>query len=234
MEPLPVRDGYARWASCYDDDGNPLIALEGPAVREWLGSLVGRRALDVGCGTGRHTLALVEAGARVVATEPTPEMLALARRKLVGHEVEWVRHALPAPLPFEDATFDLAVLGLVAEHVPRIDLALTEVARVLRPGGRCILSALHTERTAEGQGARFNDPTTGERRPVATILRATSEYLAAAEAAGLRLGEERELVVGPDLAESHPRAVPYLGRPLGWVAWWVKPADLDESHGEMS
>src|SRR5581483_11328891 len=58
-EELPVQAGYAAWASCYDDDGNPLIALEEPAVRAWFGPLHGKRALDLGCGTGRHTAALV-------------------------------------------------------------------------------------------------------------------------------------------------------------------------------
>src|SRR3954452_12248061 len=114
---LPVREGYAAWASCYDDDGNPLIALEGPAMREWFGPLQGRRALDLGCGTGRHTLALVEAGADVVALDFTPEMIAQARRKpalQAAAKLLWVRHALPRPLPLRDTTFALAVLGLVA------------------------------------------------------------------------------------------------------------------------
>src|SRR5262249_9458503 len=114
---LSVREGYAAWAACYDDDGNPLVALEGPVVRAWMEPARGLRARDLGCGTGRHTLALSEAGARVVALDQSPEMLARARRKLRGHNVAWVRHALPAGLPFAAGTFDLAVLGLVAEHV---------------------------------------------------------------------------------------------------------------------
>src|SRR5215208_4343294 len=148
---LPVQAGYALWASSYDDDGNPLIALEGPAVRRWLGPLAGRRALDLGCGTGRHTLALLEAGARVWALDLTPEMMARARRKLDGRPVGWVRHALPRPLPFRASTFDVVVLGLVAEHVADLPRLLAEVARVLKSGGRCLLSALHPDRTAEGQ-----------------------------------------------------------------------------------
>jgi malonyl-CoA O-methyltransferase len=223
-EDLPVRDGYAAWAPFYDDDGNPLTALEGPAVRAWFGDVRGRRVIDLGCGTGRHTAALVEAGAALVAAlDLTPEMIARARVKLAGGPVGWVRHALPHPLPFRDAAFDLAVLGLVAEHVANLFGAMAEVARVLAPGGRCVLSALHPERTAEGQRARFIDPQTGLRRPIATIHRTARDYLAAARAAGFVLEAERALVVPAELAERLPRAVPYVGRNLGWVVWWSRP-----------
>jgi SAM-dependent methyltransferase len=225
---LPVREGYAAWASCYDDDGNPLIALEGPAMREWFGPLQGRRALDLGCGTGRQTLALVEAGADVVALDLTPEMIARARQKSglrdAAPQVLWVRHALPAPLPFRDATFALAVLGLVAEHLSDAHLpdVLAEVARVLAPGGRCLLSALHPDRTAEGQRARFIDPATGLRRPIQTYHRTAADYRAAAASAGLTLAGERALTVPPGLADQLPRARRYVGQALGWVACWRK------------
>ncbi len=224
-EELPVQAGYAAWAPLYDDDGNPLTALEGPAVRAWFGPLAGRRALDVGCGTGRHTLALIEAGAaEVAALDMTPEMMAFARAKIdsKGIPVFWVRHALPDPLPFRDATFDVAVLGLVAEHVADLARGLREVAQVLKPGGRCILSALHPDRTAEGQRARFIDPQTGLRHPIATVHRTIDEYLAAARRAGLQLECEQTLVVHSDLAERIPRASRYVGRNLGWVACWSR------------
>src|SRR4051812_26727200 len=118
---LPVQAGYSLWADCYDSDGNPLIALEGPAMAAWFGDLAGRRALDLGCGTGRHARALAEAGARVVAAALTPAMLRRARLGLEGRGVALLRLALPGPLPFGDGTFALAVLGLVAEHIDDLD-----------------------------------------------------------------------------------------------------------------
>jgi SAM-dependent methyltransferase len=225
---LPVREGYACWASCYDDDGNPLIALEGPALREWFGDVEGRLALDLGCGTGRHTDALVEAGARVAALDFTPEMIDQGRRRgaldALRHRVLWVRHALPQALPFRDATFALAVLGLVAEHLDDAALrtSLREVARVLAPGGRCLLSALHPDRTAIGQRARFIDPDTGLRRPIRTFHRTTADYHRAAAVAGLTLVDEKVLIVPAVLAERLPRARPYVGQTLGWVACWQR------------
>jgi len=222
-EELSVRDGYAAWAACYDGDGNPLVALEGPAMRALFGPVAGRRVLDLGCGTGRHTLALAQAGALVTAVDQSPEMIARARPKLRGYQVEWVLHALPDLLSLPDAAFELAVLGLVAEHVADLPGLLAEVARVLRPGGRCLLSALHPERTAAGQRARFIDPQTGVRRPITTYHRTLDDYRAAAAGAGLAPVAERTLVVTAELADQLPRARRYVGLSLGWVGCWARP-----------
>ena len=222
-EEMPVQAGYAAWAPWYDADGNPLTALEEPAMWTRFGLLKGRAALDLGCGTGRHTIALARAGADVVALDFTPEMMAVGRAKLQDWPVRWVVHRLPEPLPFPDASFDLVVMGLVAEHVAELDSVLAEALRVARPGGRLLLSELHPDRTAEGQKARFIDPETGLRRPIATIHRTLDEYRAIASQSGWVAEGEAELIVPPELAEALPRALPYVGRPLGWVGEWVKP-----------
>src|SRR5262245_17901578 len=82
VELLPTRDGYDRWAAIYDDEGNPLVALETAHVHALLGDVRGLDVVDLGCGTGRHTLWLANAGARVTAVDFSPEMLRRARAKL--------------------------------------------------------------------------------------------------------------------------------------------------------
>lgn len=222
MHDSSVRHGYAIWARCYDEDGNPLIAIEGPDIEARLGSIAGRRTLDLGCGTGRHTLALAKRNAYVVAVDFVPEMLDRARAKLAGYRVDWVRHALPSPLPFATASFDLVVIGLVAEHIDDWETAMNEASRTLSRRGRCLLSTLHPERTEAGDQARYIDTISGERRSIHTVHRTIDEYLEIAAAAGLALVDQRSLFVDQDLAARLPRAVKYLGKPLGWVAEWIK------------
>jgi len=104
----------------------------------------GERVLDVGCGAGELSAALVAAGAEVVAVDVAAEALRRARARVPGLDAR--RWPAGAPLPVEDASVDVAWAGEVLEHV--VDLApwLSEVRRALRPGGRLLVSTPHTGR----------------------------------------------------------------------------------------
>src|ERR1700733_11583761 len=71
-----VRSGYDRWAAVYERDANPLQALEEPVLRAEIGDVCNLSVLDLGCGTGRHSFWLVQAGASVTAVDFSPGMLA--------------------------------------------------------------------------------------------------------------------------------------------------------------
>ena len=210
---LPAREGYAAWAACYDDDGNPLIALEGPALQALYGPVAGQPVLDLGCGTGRHALTLAQAGARVTAVDQCPEMLSRARALLHGHSVQWLLHALPDPLPVPAEAFALVVLGLVAEHVADLTGLLREAARrCIRAGVACFRRCTPIGLApvcAPGSSTRGR----GSRQPITTYHRTASEYHAAAASAGLVRVTEQTLVA-PTRAG---RVVP-AGRPLCWAA----------------
>jgi 2-polyprenyl-3-methyl-5-hydroxy-6-metoxy-1,4-benzoquinol methylase len=59
---VPTREGYDLWAHTYDEEDNSLIALETRWIRGLLGEVRGLMITDIGCGTGRHALAMAAAG----------------------------------------------------------------------------------------------------------------------------------------------------------------------------
>jgi SAM-dependent methyltransferase len=104
----------------------------------------GDRVLDLGCGAGRHAFEAYRRGARVIAADldpgelpPVADMLAAMRssgeagRSSAGTPVA----ADATRLPFPDGAFDAVIAAEILEHVPADNAALSEIARVLRPGG---------------------------------------------------------------------------------------------------
>jgi ubiquinone/menaquinone biosynthesis C-methylase UbiE len=93
----------------------------------------GREVLEVGCGTGLILEKLARLARRAEGVDLSPGMLALARQRGLS-----VREASATELPYPDASFDVAVSFKVLAHVPDIERALSEMARVCRPGGHVI------------------------------------------------------------------------------------------------
>jgi demethylmenaquinone methyltransferase/2-methoxy-6-polyprenyl-1,4-benzoquinol methylase len=93
------------------------------------------RALDLACGTGDIAFGLAERGARVTGLDLTLRMLQLADAKIPGRpHVAFLAGDMMA-LPFADAQFDLVTAGYGLRNVPRLEPAIAEIHRVLRPGG---------------------------------------------------------------------------------------------------
>jgi ubiquinone/menaquinone biosynthesis C-methylase UbiE len=102
----------------------------------------GLRALDLGCGAGHAAYALARGGAhRVVAYDPSPEMLTVVAREASsrGHEALETVVGSAERLPFEAGSFDVVVTRYSAHHWADVPHALAECARVLATGGRLIV-----------------------------------------------------------------------------------------------
>lgn len=209
-----VQDGYDRWAAVYDHDGNALVALEEPVVRAAVGDPRGLAVLDLGCGTGRHTLWLAAAGATVTAVDFSEGMLTEARAKPGADAVRFLAHDLHTALPFPGAAFDRVVSGLVLEHLRELDGFFAEARRVLKPGGRAVVSAMHPAMFLRGAMARFTDPATGAKVQPGSVPHSVAAFVMAAVRAGFRLLAVDEFAPGAEFAARVPRAAKYLGWPM--------------------
>jgi SAM-dependent methyltransferase len=126
----------ASWEERFPDD-DPAYA----AAVDDLGLRAGQTALDAGCGTGRalpHLRGAVGPGGTVLGVDLTPEMLATARR-YGRHRHGWLVLADARHLPLRDGGVDAAFAAGLLPHLPDPDGGLTELARVIRPGGRLAL-----------------------------------------------------------------------------------------------
>jgi SAM-dependent methyltransferase len=108
-----------------------------------LSELSGERLLDVGCADGTYTRILAEHFDAVDAVDVEPERLEVFAAALASGPLAAkvrVREMSAEWLAFPDATFDVVTAIEVLEHVRDLDRALAEIARVLRPGGRFLLT----------------------------------------------------------------------------------------------
>jgi ubiquinone/menaquinone biosynthesis methyltransferase len=110
--------------------------------RRWKARLVelariapGDRVLDLACGTGDLALLAAARGARVVGLDLAPRMLQRAHAKTPDGRAAYVCGDMGA-LPFPDESVDVVMAGYGLRNVPLLDVALAEIRRVLRPGGR--------------------------------------------------------------------------------------------------
>jgi ArsR family transcriptional regulator len=94
---------------------------------------------DLGCGTGQVSELVAPYVARVVGVDASTEMLAAAERRLTDTANVELRHGELEALPLSAGELDAAILALVLNHVAEPPIVLSEVARVLRPGGRILI-----------------------------------------------------------------------------------------------
>lgn len=211
---VSTQTGYDRWSEIYDEEFNALVQLEEPAVRARLGDVAGLDVIDLGSGTGRHAVWLVEHRANVTAVEFSQGMIAKARAKPGWDRVRLVDHDLTTPVPLPDASFDRVLNCLVLDHIFDLPHVFAEFRRLCRPDGFIVTSIMHPAMMLRGVQAHFTDPRTGDDIHPRSAPNQISDYVLAALGVGLQIEHMSEHAVDEQLAARSPRAAKYLGWPL--------------------
>lgn len=224
---MSTAEAYDLWASVYDTDGNFLQALDTIEMKSLVPSMLALletsqlprpwKLVDLGCGTGRNTAALLGVqGATVVGLDVSPGMLQVAQQRLekIGDQAQlklevfdMVAEASP---PESSLDADAVVSTLVLEHVPA-DIFFGHVSSILKPGGLLLLTNMHSEMGGISQ-AGFIDSKTGEKIRPTSYAHTLAEVEAEAAKKGLEvIGRIEERVVDQSM-------VPLLGeRSAKWV-----------------
>jgi ubiquinone/menaquinone biosynthesis C-methylase UbiE len=149
---------YSKIAAVYDT----ARTLVRPHIEWWLKRLAeagglapGKRLLDLGCGTGRWTIPLVErTGCEAVGVDRSPEMLAKARGKDRTGRICWRLGDVLAP-PAAEASFDCALMSLMLHHLEEPRAAFRAAFAALRPGGVLLVRQGTLEQIADDTAHRF-------------------------------------------------------------------------------
>ncbi len=104
-------------------------------------SLRGQKILDAGCGPGTYGIMLAQAGNEVVGIEISPIGMQLANQRAQQKNVNFTARVGDLEnLPFDNNSFDVCFCGWVLHHFPDINKAVSELVRVLKPGGMIALA----------------------------------------------------------------------------------------------
>ena len=144
---VTVMDGLAQFKQAQREvwaNFAPLEAITTPAAAHLVrhaGVKAGLGVLDVGCGTGVVAITAARMGARVAGVDLTPQLLERAREnsRIAELEIDW-READAEELPFPDSQFDIVLSQFAHMFAPRPEVAVSEMLRVLKPGGTIAFS----------------------------------------------------------------------------------------------
>lgn len=211
---VDITEGYDMWASRYDETPNPLMVIEEKAVAPFISDVTGKRAVDIGCGTGRYCVLLARRGAHVVGIDSSPGMLEQARQKIAPDCRFDVRCGTAETLDFPDEHFDLAVSAFTVGHLLTLEPVFTEAARVLKSGGQIVISDFHPYWVVSGHNySEFFDKT-GQQYRIPVYPHLIEEYWSIFKKVGLCLDDILEPTMSDSVLEKVPFAKHLKGIPM--------------------
>jgi ubiquinone/menaquinone biosynthesis C-methylase UbiE len=212
-----IVEGYDRWAHTYDAGPNALIIVEKDSTLNLIGNVRNQRVLDIGCGTGRYCELLAKRGAKVVGIDPSVKMLEYARRKITDDCRFELRCGRIEDVKFPGNHFDVVVSALTFGHIRQLGPVMMKVSRVIKKGGRLIVSDIHPYWPVSGHDyAEFFDEN-GQEYRIPEYPHLFEEYWALFRKFRLRLEDVREPRVDDRLIKLFPNLEEYKGVPLAMV-----------------
>jgi ubiquinone/menaquinone biosynthesis C-methylase UbiE len=153
---MSIKESYNSWADQYDTNNNKTRDVESIALRKVLSGIEFDNCLEVGCGTGKNTIWLMEKASNVLAIDFSEEMLKKAKEKISSSKVEFKQVDITQPWPLDNTVYDLVSFSLVLEHIANLDHVFSEACKVLKKGGYLYVGELHPFKQYSGSKAKFD------------------------------------------------------------------------------
>jgi ubiquinone/menaquinone biosynthesis C-methylase UbiE len=187
---------------------------ERPNSIQLMGEVDGLTVLDAGCGGGKHCADLLAKGATMHGFDMSEKMLAFAKDAL-GDQVEFKVADLSQPLPYQEGQFDRILCALALHYLEHWNTPLSEFYRVLKPGGKVVISTHHPfmDHALAGGEDYFAHTLIEDswKKPDGTLYvrywrRPLTQMMDEIKAAGLEVETIQEPMPVPETAEQFPNA----------------------------
>ena len=187
---MKAREAYNEWASIYDSNINKTRDLESIAKKEIVSDLHFENCLEIGCGTGKNTVWLLERAKHITAVDISEEMLKKAKEKIKSPQVDFVQADILEEWRFAKRDYDLVTFSLVLEHVEDLGFVISNAANCLKKGGSIYIGELHPFKQYMGSKARFM--TEDGEQVVQCFTHHISDFTESASQAGLTIESVKE------------------------------------------
>jgi ubiquinone/menaquinone biosynthesis C-methylase UbiE len=216
--------GYDLWSSFYDGYVNSTVAADERHFPRYWDHLQGKKILEIGCGTGRHTIRLVNQSNHVLGMDLSKGMLDQARRKLSGKSVRFIEGDFLRYDGLEQCSFDVGICSLVLEHIAEIPQFFRKLAFALAPAGEVFISEIHPQRIKNGTQANFCLPGSKDIHFLESHPHSAEFIEDSAVSAGFIIKKNVDVFGDETFSKLNPEWSKHLGKPL------IKIWHLEKAH----
>jgi ubiquinone/menaquinone biosynthesis C-methylase UbiE len=187
---MSIEKAYNSWAKIYDSNVNKTRDLDKKATIETLEKYNFSEVLELGCGTGKNTVFLLEKAKHIIGLDFSEEMLRKAKEKILDKSVSFQKADLNEKWMVNNEAFDLITCNLTLEHIENLNFIFNQASQKLKNGGHFFISELHPYKQYAGSKARYE--TQEGVKVLETYTHHVSDYFWAAKKYDFVLVELRE------------------------------------------
>lgn len=204
---MSIEKAYNVWSNQYDTNQNRTRDLDREVTIQTLDKYNFTHVIELGCGTGKNTLHLLEKAQSIIGLDFSEEMLKKAKEKINDERVSFLKTDLTKAWEIEDDFADLITSSLVLEHIENLDFIFNQAFKKLKTGGHFFICELHPFKQYTGSKARYEDDQGTQ--VLETYTHHLTAFLSASEKNGFLLIELKEWF--DDIAENEiPRLISFV------------------------
>ncbi|MGB1247635.1 MAG: class I SAM-dependent DNA methyltransferase [Chitinophagales bacterium] len=204
---MSIEQAYNNWANQYDTNKNVTRDLDKKSTVDTLSKYDFETVIELGCGTGKNTLWLMEKAKTIIGLDFSQAMLNKAKEKIACNKVTFKKADLTQNWAIENDFADLITSSLTLEHIKDLNHIFRQTQLKLKDNGLFFISELHPFKQYLGSKAKF--VTTNGTQELETYTHNITDYIEEAKNNNLKLIEIKEWF-DDDIDKRLPRLISFV------------------------